>query len=230
MLGSCLFWHNHHQMRSWLAWNFWTAFEKEHWQISNICVSLSNMVTLPWPRTVLWVLSHYGWEENGIILVQWKQCKLLSFGTRLWKLSEKRKKNWSCIWKISAELNLLWSWLQINDARIKRRHAWIMFGIVFGTLLGVSLILISRIDQHLACRKSSLAALCRSGNLGSLLYVPSEWWDFLFALFSFMYTPLSSVLYTTDGECGSPTQCQLHNIHWRQFLWKWIDWSRWWTI
>jgi hypothetical protein len=164
MLGSCLFWHNHHQMRSWLAWNFWTAFEKEHWQISNICVSLSNMVTLPWPRTVLWVLSHYGWEENGIILVQWKQCKLLSFGTRLWKLSEKRKKNWSCIWKISAELNLLWSWLQINDARIKRRHAWIMFGIVFGTLLGVSLILISRIDQHLACRKSSLAALCRSGS------------------------------------------------------------------
>jgi hypothetical protein len=39
-----------------------------------------------------------------------------------------------------------------------------MFGIVFGTLLGVSLILISRIDQHLACRKSSLAVLCRSGS------------------------------------------------------------------
>jgi hypothetical protein len=34
-----------------------------------------------------------------------------------------------------------------------------MFGIVFGTLLGVSLILISRIDQHPAWRKSSLA-LC----------------------------------------------------------------------
>jgi hypothetical protein len=39
-----------------------------------------------------------------------------------------------------------------------------MFGIVFGTLLGVSLILISRIDQHLACRKSSLAVLCKSGS------------------------------------------------------------------
>jgi hypothetical protein len=38
---------------------------------------------------------------------------------------------------------------------------------------------------------------------GSLLYVPSEWWDyFLFAFFSFMCTPLSSVLYTTDGNVG----------------------------
>jgi hypothetical protein len=39
-----------------------------------------------------------------------------------------------------------------------------MFGIVFGTLLGVSLILISRFDQHLAYRKSSLAVLCKSGS------------------------------------------------------------------
>jgi hypothetical protein len=35
---------------------------------------------------------------------------------------------------------------------------------MFGTLLGVSLILISGIDQHLACRKSSLAVLCKSGS------------------------------------------------------------------
>jgi len=76
MLGSCLFWHNHHQMRSWLAWNFWTAFEKKHWKISNICVWFSNIVTLPWPRTVLWVLSHYGWEENGII---WYSGSSVSF-------------------------------------------------------------------------------------------------------------------------------------------------------
>ncbi|CAK9212366.1 unnamed protein product [Sphagnum jensenii] len=62
------------------------------------------------------------------------------------------------------EVGLLSVTRQINNARIKRRRAWIMFGIVFGTLLGVSLILISRIDQHLACRKSSLAVLCRSGS------------------------------------------------------------------
>jgi hypothetical protein len=125
-----------------------------------------------------------------------------------------------------------------------------MFGIVFATLLGVSLILISRIDQHLACRKSSLAVLCRSGSSVQRqtplnFLVVGDWgrnglynqslvaeqvtWgvcymyhlnDEIFCLrfFSFMCTPLSSVSYTTDGECGSPTQCQLHNIHWRQFL------------
>jgi hypothetical protein len=50
---------------------------------------------------------------------------------------------------------------------------------------------------------------------GSLLHVPSERWDyFLFAFFSFMCTALSTVFYTTDGECGSPT-----SLRWQISLW-----------